>query len=188
MTSTTSWLQLLLDNSNKQQPLVVLLKPTLHHKILLILYILPHELFKIVFLPLRIKNKIWNDKFIDLKCLLPNFKEEKFSIQIENNAIQFTSQSLAFFIFVAIYTEMLPQEHANLLKYCFTVRKIASSNGDGAWRYYDENLRKLRQSNKASCLLSITEYMVKACTLTHSSRPSQTSSSRTKATQRVCFN
>ena len=35
--------------------------------------------------------------------------------------------------------------------------------------------------------LPITEYMVKACTLTHSFRPSQNSYSRTKVTQRVCF-
>ena len=42
-------------------------------------------------IPLRIKNKIWNDQFIDLKFLLPNFKEENVSIQIENNAIQFSS-------------------------------------------------------------------------------------------------
>lgn len=151
-------------------------------------------------IPLRIKNKIWNDQFIDLKCLLPNFKEENVSIQIENNAIQFNSQSSkqsimslhqwtsAFLIFMAIYTEKLPQEHANLLKYCFTVREIGSSNGDGAWRYYDENFRKLRQSNKVPWQLPITEYMVKACTLTHSFRSSQNSSSRTKATQRVCFN
>ena len=38
-------------------------------------------------IPLRIKNKIWNkiwnDQYIDLKCLLPNFKEENVSIQIE---------------------------------------------------------------------------------------------------------
>ena len=44
-------------------------------------------------IPLRIQNKIWNDQYIDLKCLLPNFKEENVSIQIENNAIQFISQS-----------------------------------------------------------------------------------------------
>ena len=44
-------------------------------------------------IPFRIKNMISNDQFIDLKCLLPNFKEENVSIQIENNAIQFISQS-----------------------------------------------------------------------------------------------
>lgn len=26
--------------------------------------------------PVRVKNKIWNDQFIDLKCLLPNFKQD----------------------------------------------------------------------------------------------------------------
>ena len=37
--------------------------------------------------PVRVKNKIWNDQFIDLKCLLPNFKQEDLSIKIENNSI-----------------------------------------------------------------------------------------------------
>ncbi|XP_062591614.1 uncharacterized protein LOC134253121 [Saccostrea cucullata] len=153
-------------------------------------------------IPVRIKNKIWNDQFIDLKCLLPNFKDENISIQIENNAIQLNPQSTkqsvmslhqwtsAFLIFMSIYTEKSPQEHANLLKYCFTVREIGSSNGDGAWRYYDENFRKLRQSNKVPWQLPITEYMVKACTLTRSFRSSQYPSNQPKTKQRepLCFN
>ncbi|XP_062590359.1 uncharacterized protein LOC134251958 isoform X2 [Saccostrea cucullata] len=151
--------------------------------------------------PVRIKNKIWNDQFIDLKCLLPNYKDQNISIQIENNAIQLNPQSTkqsvmslhqwtsAFLIFMSIYTEKSPQEHANLLKYCFTVREIGSSNGDGAWRYYDENFRKLRQSNKIPWQLPITEYMVKACTLTRSFRSSQYlfNQSKTKQWELACF-
>lgn len=63
--------------------------------------------------PVRVKNKIWNDQFIDLKCLLPNFKQEDLSIKIENNSIQFNSQPFkqsimslhqsAFLIFMSIY-------------------------------------------------------------------------------------
>lgn len=149
--------------------------------------------------PVRVKNKIWNDQFIDLKCLLPNFKQEDLSIKIENNSIQFNSQPFkqsimslhqwtsAFLIFMSIYTEKLPQESVNLLKYCFTVREIGSSNGDNAWRYYDENFRKLRQSHKVPWQVPITEYMVKASTLTHSSRPSSYTQYSAISPRLFCF-
>lgn len=41
--------------------------------------------------PVRVKNKIWNDQSIDLKYLLPNFKQEDLSNKIENNSIQLNS-------------------------------------------------------------------------------------------------
>lgn len=67
------------------------------------------------------------------------------------------------------YTKILPKEFANPLKYCFTVREIGSSNGGNAWDI-TRNIRKLRQSHKVPWQVPITEYMVKAFTLTHSFR------------------
>jgi hypothetical protein len=48
---------------------------------------------------------------------------------------------------MSIYVEKHPQECTNLLKYGFTVRELGSAHGDAAWRFYDENFRKLRQLN-----------------------------------------
>lgn len=95
----------------------------------------------------------------------------------------------AFLIFMNmyIYTEKLPLEFANLLKYCFTVRKIGSSNGDNAWRYCDENFRKLRQSHKVPWQVPITEYMVKTSTLTHSFRPSSYTQYSARSPRHFCF-
>jgi hypothetical protein len=50
------------------------------------------------------------------------------------------------------------------------VRDIGSTHGDAAWRFYDENFRKFRQSNKVPWQLPATEYVVKASTLSHSFR------------------
>ena len=48
---------------------------------------------------------------------------------------------------MAIYIERKPEDAPHLLKYCSIVRENAASSGDAAWKYYDENFRKLRQSN-----------------------------------------
>uniref|UniRef100_A0A8W8I4R5 Uncharacterized protein n=1 Tax=Magallana gigas TaxID=29159 RepID=A0A8W8I4R5_MAGGI len=92
----------------------------------------------------------------------------------------------SFLIFISIYTENLPLEFSNLLKYCFTVREIGSSNGENAWRYYDKNFRKLRQSHKVPWQVPITEYMVKASTLTHSCRPSSNTQYSARSPRHLC--
>lgn len=53
----------------------------------------------------------------------------------------------AFHIFMVIYIEKKPQAAPHLLKYISTIREIASSNGDAAWRHYDDIFRMLRQSH-----------------------------------------
>ena len=42
-------------------------------------------------IPLRVKQKIWADHYVDLKTLLPNFKESTVSIQIEQNSLSFSN-------------------------------------------------------------------------------------------------
>ena len=44
-------------------------------------------------IPLRVKNKTWADQFVDLKTVLPNYKEQTVSIQIESNSLSFSDQS-----------------------------------------------------------------------------------------------
>ena len=143
----------------------------------------------------RIKQKIWNNSVISMKCLLPNFKEDNVSINIDSNSIQFNKKAAnqdkltlnqwttAFLIFICIYIEKYPSEASNLLKYCSTVREIGASHGDVAWHYYDENFRQLRQSNAIPWQVPITEFMVKACTIHKPFRaPPQSSQAR------LCFN
>ncbi|KAK3107514.1 hypothetical protein FSP39_016300 [Pinctada imbricata] len=147
-------------------------------------------------IPLRLKQKIWNEQFVDFKSLLPNNKETNIAIQIENNSISFNNQHTsqaslslhqwtnAFFIFIAIYVEKKPHECNNLLKYGFTVRELGSTHGDAAWRFYDENFRKLRQSNLVPWQLPVTEYVVKASTLSQPFRAQVKNKSQIK----FCYN
>ena len=110
---------------------------------------------------MRLKQKIWADQFVDFKSLLPNQKDTTVSIQINQNSVSFSNQTTsksqsplsieqwttAFFTFMSIFIEKKPQDAPHLFKYGFTIREIASSHGDSAWRHYDENFRKLRQSH-----------------------------------------
>ena len=128
--------------------------------------------------PFRIKQKIWSDQFFDLRSLLPNHKESSVSIQIEQSSLSFTTPTskstnalsieqwtTAFHIFMAIYIEKNPQEAPHLLKYVSVIREIAATNGDAAWRHYDETFRKLRQSHTLPWQRTISELMVSACTI-----------------------
>ena len=51
----------------------------------------------------------------------------------------------AFHTFVAIYCVKFPNETPNLIKFCETVRDIATCGGD--WSNYDEQFRYIRQAN-----------------------------------------
>ena len=133
--------------------------------------------------PLRVKQKIWSDQFVDLKTLLPSFKESTVSIQIEQNSLSFTNTqksqnqlsihqwTTAFITFMAIYIEKKPEDAPHLLKYCNTIREISASSGDSAWKFYDDNFRKLRQSNKLPWQRNMPELMVSACTMHRSQQP-----------------
>lgn len=92
---------------------------------------------------------------------MPNNKETTVSIQIDQNSPSFSNaasaknQNLisidqwttAFSNLMAIYIEKKTQDAPHLLKYGSVIREIEANNGDAAWRYNDENFRKLRQSN-----------------------------------------
>ena len=154
--------------------------------------------------PLRVKNKIWADQFVDFKTLLPNYKEQTVSIQIESNSLSFSDQSssksqsqisieqwtTAFFSFMAIYLVKQPLEGPNLLKYGSVIREIASSHGDAAWRHYDENFRKLQQSSHLPWQRTLSELLVSACTI-HRNKQTFRSNFRSKQlnkSPKVCFN
>ena len=115
----------------------------------------------------KVKAKIWYKEYLDFGTLLsfsPN--SQKYSLSLASSdgettrphltlepsqpvkKIQTINQWLsALNIFVAIYSEKLPMDTPELVKYCEIVRDIAAKPGD--WLYYDELFRFIRQSAPA---------------------------------------
>jgi hypothetical protein len=125
----------------------------------------------------KIKLKIWNNEFVDLKLLLPNSHEEPLSIMVKAGKIELQQTSSnknpisihqwtdAFLIFSSIYLQKFPQEAGNLLKYMFTVRDINKLHGDQAWRIYDESFRKIRETSVLPWERVVAELRLKAASM-----------------------
>ncbi len=108
----------------------------------------------------KIKDKIWNEEFVDFGALLSNPGHEKYQISVQNGeagtpasfclepvsrpkkimSIEVWQQ--AFNIFAAVYTQKCPHEAPALMKYGQTIRDLAVRGQN--WRFYDENFRYLR--------------------------------------------
>ena len=107
----------------------------------------------------KLKNKIWQDKYVDFAKLLP-FREENddndgFQIQSAGksdfkilktkkkgqirNIEQWTN---AFLRFVAIYSIKHPKKVPNVLKHGEIVRDLASRKTGSAWLVYDQQVRR----------------------------------------------
>ncbi|KAK3107318.1 hypothetical protein FSP39_011751 [Pinctada imbricata] len=122
----------------------------------------------------KIKAKIWEDEYLDLRVLLPNQHEDPISVTIESHVINFKQGTKsksqlsiyqwtdAFHIFTCIYLEKYPNEAANLLKYCSIVRDVHKCADDQAWRSYDESFRRLRQTSKLPWQKPVEELRMKA--------------------------
>ena len=115
--------------------------------------------------PEKVKNQIWANEFIDFSLLLKsnirNTDDDQYTIKFETkkggqpsvvlapNAERNTLYSIdqwtsAFQIYVAIYTERAPKDTSALMKYGSVIRELATLGAN--WKFYDENFRKLRQS------------------------------------------
>lgn len=70
----------------------------------------------------------------------------------------------AFFIFSAIYLKKFPTEAPNLLKYCHMIREMQYLHGDQAFRMYDVNFRKLRETVNVPWQNVVQELRLKAAT------------------------
>lgn len=142
--------------------------------------------------PLRIKQKIWANKFVDIHTLLPDFQEDKLSLQVEQGSITVASQrgkknllsiyqwTNAFLNFASVYLEVKSDEAPHLLKYMSTVRQIHATNGDMAWRYNDENFRMLREFNSLPWQQILGELMVRATTIPKSTPNKFSPSNKTR--------
>ncbi|KAJ8319669.1 hypothetical protein KUTeg_002778 [Tegillarca granosa] len=108
----------------------------------------------------KIKQKIWDDEYLDFHCLLSSYSEDPLSIDISPGIINVKQNSkyrhplsinqwtTCFLTFMAIYIKKHLVEAPHLLKYALTVRELHQNFGDTAWRSYDEHFRKLRQSHR----------------------------------------
>jgi hypothetical protein len=127
---------------------------------------LPGQPYHSVTLPLdsriskKLKNKIWEDTFIDFGSLLRNLvMDNKFQLSVKPSSDGLASSlSLdpvtkpqkvasismwmsAFSIFVGVYTQKYPHESPALMKYGDIVQDLADRGHN--WRFYYQNFRFL---------------------------------------------
>ncbi|KAJ8321263.1 hypothetical protein KUTeg_001121 [Tegillarca granosa] len=147
----------------------------------------------------KIKQKIWDDEYLDFHCLLSSYSEDPLSIDISPGIINVQQNSkyrhplsinqwtTCFLTFMAIYIEKHLVEAPHLLKYALTVRELHQNFGDTAWRSYDEHFRKLRQSHRVPWQRYIHDLVKPSKYI----RPDTNSSSFNRKPQpfrlRVCF-
>lgn len=77
-----------------------------------------------------------------------------------------TQRTDAFLVFGAVLIEKFPAEALHLLKYGHMVREIYHLHGDNAFRAYDEQFIKLRESVNVPLKHPIQELRLKAATAT----------------------
>lgn len=143
----------------------------------------------------KIKTKIWSDEFIDLRSLL-SFREDPLSVTISTGVINLHQDPKfkapisiaqwtdAFLIFSAIYLQKFPDQAPHLLKYCHTIRELHRLHGDTAFRTYDEQFRKLKESRNVPWQKPIAELRLRALTMSKS-LPAKTQNQPFRA--RFCF-
>ena len=111
-----------------------------------------------------IKQKIWQDKYIDLAQLLPqnctpNSTKKGDQLHVSGNSalygvpnkskfaiLNIDQWTTAFSRFTAIYGERFPESIPHLIKHAETVRNLAATQvARSAWLMYDQQVRTDRQ-------------------------------------------
>lgn len=122
----------------------------------------------------KLKQKIWDNTFFDLRLLLPNQQDDDFSVSVERGAINFqhgkyqkfpisiNQWTSAFLIFGSIHMQKTPSDAPHLFKYMYMIRDMCFTAKNDAWRYYDEEFRKLRQSSPLPWQEPLSELMMRA--------------------------
>ena len=117
-------------------------------------------------IPEKIKVKIWNNEYIDLGSLLTSpHQDNQFRFTLSNleqgansalclepankprKIYSMETWNKAFRIFAGILTQKCPEDGPGLWKYMDTIHDLAARGQD--WKFYDENYRFLRQSDKS---------------------------------------
>lgn len=100
------------------------------------------------------------------------------------NPISVSQWTDAFLVFTSVYIEKFPHQAPHLLKYAHMIREIQRLHGDNAFRSYDEQFRKLKESVNVPWQNPIQELRLRAATLPKTyNKPSQNQSFRGK----FCF-
>ncbi len=103
--------------------------------------------------PSKMKCKIWEGKFIDLRQLLPDNSvssdDESTSKPKDATKSPLSIHDFveAFHIFISIRAERFPTDAPGMLKHLSTIQKMDKLFGDVAWQHYDLNFRKAIQYN-----------------------------------------
>ena len=107
--------------------------------------------------PGKVRNKIWADEYVDFSTLFHTQDSEggyilKFQNSEGNTAVSMVpnikKQAVCTIeqwttAFVAVYTEKYRDEAPSIMKYCSIIRELAFQSAN--WKFYDENVRLLRQ-------------------------------------------
>ena len=98
--------------------------------------------------PIKIKQLIWADQFIDLNVLISkpssHSPEDKSEIK-KPSQLHIADWALAFQTLTAIVADQDPTAAPGMLKYMSVVQKLSIGFGVEAWRHYDEIFRWAKQ-------------------------------------------
>jgi hypothetical protein len=129
--------------------------------------------------PMKLKQKIWEDQYIDLAALLPSNlvpgpEDEDYTLKlgkdtnisvVPKKSKQFItnifSWTTGFIRYISIYSEKFPKEIPALLKHAETVRDMASS-GNSSWQTYDKQIRMDRQARGTPWGKLNVEFLIQA--------------------------
>ena len=97
--------------------------------------------------PLKIKEKIWNNEFVDLSTVFinrrPNTNSPSDTAPPSRRFINIEQWTDAFATYSSVYRQKYPETAEPLAQYCANVRAIAKARGN--WYHYDVEFRTLRQ-------------------------------------------
>ncbi|XP_078330016.1 uncharacterized protein LOC144617448 isoform X1 [Crassostrea virginica] len=129
---------------------------------------------------LKLKNKIWQNKYIDFVKLLPkeDFTSEK-SVRLQsagNSEYKFVAAkpkksiksveqwTTAFLKFLAVYSEKFPKQIPAVIKHGEIVRELANRCNGSSWLTYDKQVRKDIEVRSIPWGQLLYEYWVMATT------------------------
>ena len=112
-------------------------------------------------LPVAIKQKIWDNKYLEFATILDPESEDSFSLSLNNSKQptifltpkrkKFLTESgwiQAFDTYVAVYVQKYPEHLQDLLTYGNSIRKMMTAKQ--AWWYYDRQFRIGREHSLCS--------------------------------------
>lgn len=135
----------------------------------------------------KLKQKIWDNSYFDIRLLLPNQQDDNCSVSVERGAINFQQGKFqkfpisinqwtsAFLIYASIFIQKTPSDAAHLFKYIYMIRDMSFTTKTDSWRYYDEEFRKLRQSAPLPWQEPLQELVMRANLQPFKFRPSNQS-------------